>query len=139
MVRNFAEHLRFWHASVRLLCCINARKYACMQRSYSRRNLHNVRGNKSACYGFMSACCIHGHVLCVSYEEDTCVSYLAYMVTSSVCHMRRRIHVCHTLHTWSRPRMSCIHAHTCKQGDERLEPEKASDKRTVGVVGGQTQ
>jgi hypothetical protein len=63
--------------------------------------------------------CIHGHVLCVSYEEeDTCV---------------------HTLHTWSRPRMPCIHAHTCKQGDERLEPEKASDKRTVGVVGGQTQ
>ena len=34
--------------------------------------------------------CIHGHVLCVSYEEeDTCVPYLAYMVTSTyVMHSR---------------------------------------------------
>ena len=56
----------------------------------------------------MHACSAHTPAeictMCVEtnlHAMDSCL-HVAYMVTSSVCHMKR-IHVCHTLHTWSRP------------------------------------
>ena len=71
-VRNFAEHLCFFHVSVRLLCGLNARKCACMHRLILPQGPAKYAWKRTCMHGRAMDSCLRG---CIHGQDHVCHVY----------------------------------------------------------------